>query len=84
MNGEIWNHQSIRSQYSEYKFSTGSDCEVILPLYLNNQVDEFLRKLDGIFAFVLSDSEKQIQIAARDPIGVMPLYIGKFLNFQLI
>lgn len=77
MNGEIWNHRKIREQFDgRYQFSTGSDCEVIIPLYLNNSIDKFLRKLDGIFAFVLADNKNQIQIAARDPIGVMPLYIG--------
>ena len=75
VNGEIWNHCKLRSEFKEkYKFSTGSDCEVIIPLYLNNKsISEFLRKLDGIFAFVLSDSRNQLQIVARDPIGVMPL-----------
>ena len=68
--GEIWNHQKIRAEFKDkYKFSTGSDCEVIIPLYLNNKIEEFLRKLDGIFAFVLADSKNQFQIAARDPIG---------------
>lgn len=75
VNGEIWNHREIRSQFdNKYRFSTGSDCEVIIPLYLNNKsIDGFLRKLDGIFAFVLSDNKNQVQIAARDCIGVMPL-----------
>lgn len=83
VNGEIWNHKHIREVFKDkYQFSTGSDCEVIIPLYLNNPIDVFLKKLDGIFAFVLADSEKQIQIAARDPIGVMPLYIGKLLMIK--
>ena len=75
VNGEIWNHRQIRSQFDgQYQFRTGSDCEVIIPLYLNNNsIEKFLRKLDGIFAFVIADSKNQVQIAARDPIGVMPL-----------
>ena len=75
VNGEIWNHRQIRSQFDgNYQFRTGSDCEVIIPLYLNkDSTEKFLRKLDGIFAFVLADSKNQVQIAARDPIGVMPL-----------
>lgn len=75
VNGEIWNHRQIRAEFDgRYTFRTGSDCEVIIPLYLNNDsVEKFLRELDGIFAFVIADSENQVQIAARDPIGVMPL-----------
>ena len=76
VNGEIYNHQEIRKRYEgKYEFQTGSDCEVILALYRDKGID-FLEELNGIFAFVLYDVEKDEYLVARDPIGVIPLYIG--------
>lgn len=76
VNGEIYNHRDIRKAYKDrYNFRTGSDCEVILALYKEKGTD-FLEELNGIFAFALYDSEKDTFLIARDPIGVIPLYIG--------
>ncbi len=76
VNGEIYNHQNIRQRFKgHYDFQTGSDCEVILTLYREKGID-FLEDLSGIFAFVLYDEEKDAFLIARDPIGVIPLYIG--------
>ena len=76
VNGEIYNHQEIRRQYAgRYDFQTGSDCEVILALYRDKDID-FLEDISGIFAFALYDEEKDAFLIARDPIGVIPLYIG--------
>lgn len=76
VNGEIYNHRDIRKQYAgRYEFNTGSDCEVILALYKGKGTD-FLEDLSGIFAFALYDSENDEFLIARDPIGVIPLYIG--------
>lgn len=76
VNGEIYNHREIRQRYEgKYEFATGSDCEVILALYREKGVD-FLEELNGIFAFALYDEEADDFIIARDPIGVIPLYIG--------
>ena len=76
VNGEIYNHQEIRRQYAgRYDFQTKSDCEVILALYREKGID-FLEDISGIFAFVLYDEEKDAFLIARDPIGVIPLYIG--------
>jgi len=76
VNGEIYNHQEIREMYARrYTFQTGSDCEVILALYREKGI-HFLENLSGIFAFVLYDEEEDAFLIARDPIGVIPLYIG--------
>lgn len=76
VNGEIYNHQSLRERFSgSYQFQTGSDCEVILALY-REKGTAFLEDLNGIFAFVLYDVERDEFLIARDPIGVIPLYIG--------
>ena len=87
VNGEIYNHKDIRRQYKDrYAFQTGSDCEVILALYRQwrDSVGDgssvspvsFLESLSGIFAFALYDEARDEFIIARDPIGVIPLYIG--------
>ena len=77
VNGEIYNHQNIRSRYvGNYEFQTGSDCEVILALYRDKGI-HFLEELNGIFAFALYDEERDEFLIARDAIGVIPLYIGK-------
>ena len=76
VNGEIYNHHDIRRRFAgQYDFQTGSDCEVILALYREKGID-FLEDLSGIFAFVLYDEERDEFLIARDPIGVIPLYIG--------
>ncbi len=76
VNGEIYNHQQIRQRMANtYAFKTGSDCEVILALYKEKGIN-FLEDLNGIFAFALYDEERDEFLIARDPIGVIPLYIG--------
>lgn len=76
VNGEIYNHAEIRKELAgEYEFQTGSDCEVILPLFQKMGVD-LLEKINGIFAFALYDIENDEYLIARDTIGVIPLYIG--------
>lgn len=76
VNGEIYNHRAIREKYAgRYEFLTGSDCEVIIALYRDKGAD-FLEELNGIFAFALYDEENDFYMVARDPIGVIPLYMG--------
>jgi asparagine synthase (glutamine-hydrolysing) len=78
VNGEIYNHVQLRKELKKpHVYSTNSDCEPIVYLY-EELGDEFIIKnmLDGDFAFLVSDNEKGTYLAARDPIGVCPLYIG--------
>ena len=76
VNVEIYTHQEIRKRYQgKYSFQTGSDCEVILALYQDKGIN-FLEDLNGIFAFALYDESRDEFLIARDPIGVIPLYIG--------
>jgi asparagine synthase (glutamine-hydrolysing) len=74
VNGEIYNHRALRAQ-SDYAFTTGSDCEVINALYRSEGPD-LVRRLNGIFAFVLWDKASRRIVIARDPVGVCPLYWG--------
>ena len=76
VNGEIYNHKELRARYQDkYEFQTDSDCEVILALYQELGAD-LLEELNGIFAFVLYDEEKDEYLVGRDHIGIIPLYQG--------
>ena len=85
VNGEIYNHQNIRKDFAGcYPYQTGSDCEVILSLYRQwrddgadaSRLPQLIERLSGIFAFALYDADLDAFLIARDPIGVIPLYIG--------
>jgi len=83
VNGEIYNHQDIRDRFEgNYQFRTQSDCEVILPLYLEKGT-QFLEELSGMYAFCLYDEDKDFWMMARDPIGIIPLYYGHDAHGQL-
>lgn len=75
VNGEIYNHRELRAGL-DYPFLTGSDCEVILALY-DRYGASCVEHLSGIYAFVLHDARIGRTLIARDPIGVMPLYVGR-------
>ncbi len=75
VNGEIYNHEILRSECQDYQFQTQSDCEVILALYAKKGVD-FLDDLNGIFSFALHDAVNNTYLIARDHMGVIPLYMG--------
>ena len=78
-NGELycWRRKKRTLEAKGYRFSSGSDCELLLPLYEEYGLDMF-RRLDAEFALILYDGEKDCLIAARDPIGIRPLYYGYF------
>jgi asparagine synthase (glutamine-hydrolysing) len=77
VNGEIYNHKDLRRELKNpHEFQTSSDCEVLLYLYDEGHPKEFLNRVNGIFAFVLYDPQRNTFLIARDPIGVNPLYVG--------
>ncbi|KAF1811106.1 asparagine synthetase [Eremomyces bilateralis CBS 781.70] len=77
VNGEIYNHRVLRKQLAKpYEFKTHSDCEVIIPLYLEHGIDA-PKFLDGMFSWVLHDKTANRVIAARDPIGITTFYMGR-------
>jgi len=74
-NGEIYNHHRLRRRYlQDGDCRTQSDSEVILRLY-DHASQWSVEQLDGMFAYVIADGDHVV--AARDPIGIKPLYIGK-------
>lgn len=76
-NGEIYNFKELESKMraAGYEFSTGSDCEVLLPMY-KEYGEKMFEQLDAEFALIIFDAENGEFIAARDPIGIRPLYYG--------
>jgi len=81
VNGEIYNHRALRAQtQAAYAYQTHSDCEVILALYRQAGgaagADDFLNRLEGMFAFALWNAGARQWLIARDPIGIIPLYYG--------
>lgn len=75
-NGEIFNHKQIRQDNPGYHYISHSDCETILPLLEKHSLSEICNILDGEFAFVAYDKNKQSLVAGRDPMGIRPLFYG--------
>ena len=75
-NGEIYGFQKWKEELSgKYSFKSESDCEILLPMYREYGVEMFA-KLDAEFACIFYDRKTNGYIAARDPIGIRPLYYG--------
>jgi asparagine synthase (glutamine-hydrolysing) len=76
-NGELYGFKAERERLIQkgYTFASGSDCEIILPMFFEYGTDMF-SKLDAEFACIIYDGRTDEFIAARDPIGIRPLYYG--------
>ena len=75
-NGEVYGFRKLKKELeAEYTFKSDSDCEILLPLYEKYGLEMF-RKLDAEYACIIYDADKQDLIAARDPIGIRPLFYG--------
>lgn len=76
-NGEIYGFRKMKEDLMRkgYSFLSGSDCEILAPLYEEYGTDMF-RLLDAEFAMIIYDVEADCYVAARDPIGIRPLYYG--------
>ena len=83
-NGEIYGFEKLKKELSkDYTFTSESDCEVLLPMYEKYGVGMFA-KLDAEFACILYDGRQKKFIAARDPIGIRPLYYGYDRNGTIL
>lgn len=95
VNGEIYNHEDLKNaQLTPYEFTTNSDCEIILAMYIEvidallssstpitpesviGAFTYYINQLRGMFAFVIYDPDRDICVAARDHLGIIPLYYG--------
>jgi len=84
-NGELYGFEAERQKLIKkgYTFESDSDCEIILPMYFEYGVEMF-SMLDAEFACVIYDGNSGEFIAARDPIGIRPLYFGYDKNGVMI
>lgn len=74
-NGEIYNHRALRAGLEgRHRFRTKSDSEAVLHLF-KDRGPESVEALDGMFAFVLAGAGRFL--AARDPLGIKPIYVGR-------
>ena len=76
-NGELYGFRPVKKalEAKGYTFRSESDCEIILPLWKEYGVEMFA-KLDAEFAMVIYDAASDSLVAARDPIGIRPLFYG--------
>jgi asparagine synthase (glutamine-hydrolysing) len=74
-NGEIYNQLKLKESLT-YDFVSESDCEVLLPYFKKHGLKKLMSDLDGEYAFVIYDEKTDNVIAARDPMGIRPLFYG--------
>ena len=96
VNGEIFNYKELKKEFIEYKYKTGSDCEVILAIYesivgsnnsilTHDQIVLLMSKLNGQYSFILHDTRNDMVFVARDPFGITQSYYGmdKYGNIHI-
>ena len=74
-NGEIYGFEAIKKTLTGFTFESDSDCEILLPMY-RLYGEKMFEKLDAEFVLILYDAKTDSFVAARDPIGIRPMYYG--------
>lgn len=76
-NGEVYNYKDLQQKYkANYHFQSDSDCEVIIPMFLEKGIKKTAQELDAEFVCVIYDAAQNKYFAARDPIGIRPMFYG--------
>ena len=75
-NGEIYNYPALKKMFPDYPFRSTSDCEVLIPLYQKFGLEVMCKYLDAEFALAFYDSKTDKFMAARDPMGIRPMFYG--------
>lgn len=75
-NGEIYNHLHLKDRFNDFEYKSTSDCEVLLPLFESGGIEELAVRVDAEFAAVVVDKTTGEIFAARDPMGIRPLFYG--------
>jgi asparagine synthase (glutamine-hydrolysing) len=75
-NGEIYNYKQLKKQYASFEWASESDCEVLIPLLMEQGIEKLCHIVDAEFAMVAIDNDSGEIVAARDPIGIRPLFYG--------
>ncbi len=83
-NGEVYNYEALKKECTKHQFVSHSDCEVLLPLYETWGIKKLVDSLDAEFAFVIWDEKKKIFLAARDAMGIRPLFYGYTSNQKIV
>lgn len=84
VNGEIYNYKELKKSLTgKYSFRSSSDSEVLLHGYSEWGIEGLLEKIDGMYAFVIYDENKQTVYLARDRVGIKPLYYS-FINGKVV
>ena len=84
-NGEIYGFRPMKEELIKkgYEFKSESDCEILLPMYEEYGLDMF-GMLDAEFACIIYDAKKKSLVAARDPIGIRPLFYGYVTEGEIV
>lgn len=75
-NGEIYNYKELEKEFRHYKYTSKSDCEVLVPIFQKEGIEGIVKRVDAEFACVIYDEKTDSILAARDPIGIRPLFYG--------
>ena len=75
-NGEIYNYKDLKQKFSNYSYQSGSDCEVLIPLFREEGIKGITKRLDAEYAVIIYDEAKDSVYAARDAMGIRPLFYG--------
>lgn len=75
-NGEIYNFKKLEKTFSNFSYQSKSDCEVLLPIFNEEGVEGIVKRVDAEYSCVIYDEKTNSIFAARDPIGIRPMFYG--------